>query len=299
MPKISTFTIEIAAPPGAKTETVEKVITVDKTIAAMAKKNNLGSEYLLGRLEEHILKNQVWYFKDTAAADEVGPKNGMEMLEYQEQGRFVWTDNFDDFEAKPAMGGKEDDGGEEKKNDGAAAPDLAADSNVAPVFYHKTPTLLRKGAEGHYEPISEFGYEPFVPEVVDSRELQDAIHSLDGVKLSASEVLKLTEYIKEPNEDDEDESTNVIRVRVKNVTKALFNEALDIRRRFEAAIFRKANTRQVGPEGTWFLVERGWLDEWRMFTKGLRGPPGPLQNDKLVNGAGQPRPGLVAKRDYR
>jgi len=51
---------------------------------------------------------------------------------------------------------------------------------------------------------------------------------------------------------------------------------------------------------TWYLVDAKWMREWAHFAKARTGQvPGPIDNTRLVDNRGVPRPGLKPSDDYR
>jgi len=69
------------------------------------------------------------------------------------------------------------------------------------------------------------------------------------------------------------------------------------KRRKEEMEFIKLN--DMDDAQIWFLVDVEWLQKWKAFIKGDGQMPGPIDNQRLIMGSGQPRPGLRVVDHYR
>lgn len=68
-------------------------------------------------------------------------------------------------------------------------------------------------------------------------------------------------------------------------------------RRFEEQDF--ITQHDTADSSVWYLVEIGWLHAWKKFILNDSYPPGAINNRRLIEDSGSPRPGLTAVKDYR
>lgn len=74
-----------------------------------------------------------------------------------------------------------------------------------------------------------------------------------------------------------------------------------VAQRATAAELRASEKRRAAASrggGEWYLLESGWMEQWKKFILGAGGRPGPLTNGPLLDEGGAVRASLVYERDY-